>query len=110
MKTWIGTHIAELGIWIWDGTGKELDLYNEILFEGEFKNGKRWKGNGKEYRINNLEKELVFEGEYNNGKRWNGKGKEYNKKNRLIYEGKYINGLNERGLKYNYFQNDKEDE
>ena len=36
--------------------------------------------------------ELEFEGEYLNGNRWNGKGKEYNDNGELIFEGKYING------------------
>ena len=45
------------------------------MFEGEYLNGKRWNGKGKEYNDNG---ELEFEGEYLNGKRWNGKGKEYN--------------------------------
>ena len=65
----------------------------KIIFEGEFKNGKRWRGFGKEFNSNN---ELIFEGEYNEGKRWNGKGKEYDKKNRIIYDGKYVDGLNEK--------------
>ena len=33
----------------------------------------------------------MFEGEYLNGKRWNGKGKEYYN-NKLIFEGEYLNG------------------
>ena len=41
-----------------------------IIFEGEYLNGKRWKGKGKEYK-NGI---MIFEGEYLNGKRWNGKG------------------------------------
>ena len=35
----------------------------------------------------------MFEGEYLNGKKWNGKGKEYDKNNgKLIFEGEYLNG------------------
>ena len=51
------------------------------MFEGEYLNGKRWKG--KEYYSNG---KLKFEGEYLNGKR-NGKGKEYNIYGKLEFEG-----------------------
>ena len=37
------------------------------------------------------EDELIFEGEYLNGKR-NGKGKEYDSFGSLIFEGEYLNG------------------
>ena len=47
--------------------GKEYNYYDELVFEGEYLNGKR-NGKGKEYVYN----ELVFEGEYLNGKIWNG--------------------------------------
>ena len=88
-----------------DGIGKEYDSYNDnLIFEGEYKNGRRYKG--KEY--NTFDK-LVFEGEYLNGKRWNGSGikdgkgyvKEYNKDNILIYEGQIENGeKNGKGKEY----------
>ena len=49
------------------GKGKEYNAYNdELLFEGEFLNGKRWNGKGKEYDFNG---KLIFEGEYLNGER-----------------------------------------
>ena len=35
---------------------------------------------------------LIFDGEYLNGKRWNGKFKEYNEDDELITEGEYLNG------------------
>ena len=56
------------------GKGKEYNEEGELIFEGEYKEGKKWNGKGKEY---NNKKELVFEREYKEGKRWNGKGKEY---------------------------------
>ena len=49
----------------------------------EKKNGK-----GKEY---NEDGELIFEGEYLNGIRWNGKGKEFFR-GKLKFEGEYLNG------------------
>jgi len=42
----------------------------------------------KEYNKNG---EIIFEGEYLDGKRWNGNGKEY-KNGMVIYEVKYLNG------------------
>ena len=46
-------------------------------------------GKGKEY---NYDGDLIFEGEYLNGKR-NGKGKEYDYYDgKLIFEGEYLNG------------------
>ena len=55
-----------------DGKGKVYeDLFNILIFEGEYLNGKK-NGQGKEYGINEI---VIFEGEYLNGKR-NGKGKE----------------------------------
>ena len=69
------------------GLGKEYNQ-DEIIFEGEFLNGKRWNGIIKECNRN----ELVYEGEYKNGEK-DGKGKEYEKySNRLIYEGTYLIG------------------
>ena len=89
-----------------NGIGKEYSIYNDkLIFEGEYKNGKRYKG--KEYDIYN--DKLIFEGEYLNGKRWNGSGikdgkgyvKEYNKDNILIYEGQIENGeKNGKGKEY----------
>ena len=50
-----------------------------MIFEGEYKNGKR-NGKGKEYSTDG---DLIFEGEYKNGKR-NGKGIEKEKNYALI--------------------------
>ena len=50
-----------------NGKGKEYNFYNgKYLFVGEFKNGERWNGYGKEY---NLEGKLIFDGEYTKGKK-----------------------------------------
>ena len=75
-----------------------------ITYEGEYLNGFRH-GKGKEYYYNNI---LVFEGEYKYGKRWdgkwyyekkiselkNGKGfiKDYIYKYDIIFEGEYLYG------------------
>ncbi len=45
-------------------------MSNEIILEGEYKNGKR-NGKGKEY---NRYGDIIFKGEYLNGKKWNGYG------------------------------------
>ena len=57
------------------GTGKikEYNEDGELEFEGEYLNGKRWNGKGKDY----YDGKKSYEGEYLNGER-NGKGKEYN--------------------------------
>ena len=102
-----------------NGKGEEYNYNGNLLFKGEYLDGKRWNGKGynnegnveyelkegkgivKEY--NWLNGKLIYEGEYSNGKR-NGKGKEYNDKNELIFEGEYLNGKKWNGKikKYNY--------
>ena len=62
------------------GKGKEYNLYDILIFEGEYLNGIK-NGKGKEYYYNG---KLKYEGEYLNGKKWN--GKEYNRLNEIIYE------------------------
>ena len=79
-----------------NGKGKEYDYDCNLLFEGEYLNGKR-NGKGKEYYFNG---NLRFEGEYLNGKR-NGKGKYYyNDCHKIIFEGEYKNGLRWNGKGY----------
>ena len=75
-----------------NGKGKEYDYYGNLIFEGEYLNGN---GKGKEYYFDNL----IFEGEYLNGKR-NEKGKEYDYKGNLIFEGEYLNGNRSIGKEY----------
>ena len=70
-----------------DGEGKEYNKYGELIFEGEYLNGQR-NGKGKEY---NLKGKIEYEGEYLNGER-NGIGKEYDIYDKLIYEGEFLNG------------------
>ena len=78
------------------GKGKVREYYNGycseyLLFEGEYLNGER-NGKGKEYDYYG---ELIFEGEYKEGKRWNGKGKEYHwddDYNEFEFIGEYLNG------------------
>ena len=92
-----------------------------LIYEGIYLNGER-NGKGKDYEIKG---NIIFEGEYSNGKKWegkifdiqnnnihelkNGKGfiKEYcyDENNKVItnqlYEGEYSNGLkNEKGKVY----------
>ena len=88
-----------------NGKGKEYDKMKNLIFEGEYLNGKR-NGIGKEYVGNGLIVLMVFEGEYLNGKR-NGKGKEYNKNGgELIFEGQYLNGeRNGKTKEYDYESN-----
>jgi antitoxin component YwqK of YwqJK toxin-antitoxin module len=70
-----------------NGKGKEY-YENEnhlIKYQGEYLNGER-NGEGKEY---NDKGDLIFEGEYLNGKIWNGKGQENEIKNVSNFEIKY---------------------
>ena len=91
------------------GIVKEYDsLFPELIFEGQYLNGKK-NGKGKEYYNKG---KLKFEGEYLNGERWNGIGydgkgnltfqlkngtgkvKEYDgySGNNLKFDGEYLNG------------------
>ena len=103
------------------GKGKEFSPNGDLIFEGEYYDGQRWKGIFNEYYISGILKfegeykngeingrakeydvdgELKFEGEYLNGKR-NGKGKEYYDNGNLAYEGDYLNGKrNGKGKEY----------
>ena len=76
---------------------------DELVFEGEYLNGKRWNGKGKEHHMNSL---LEFEGKYLNGKRWNGKVKKYNYIGKLKFEEEYLNGKTTGKIKaYDYYSN-----
>ena len=76
------------------------------IFEGEFLNGKRWNGNGYDFKGNivyklkngngfvkeyNPDNSLLFEGNYINGEK-NGYIKEYNISGNLVFEGNYVDG------------------
>ena len=52
-----------------NGFGKKYSLDGKLLFEGEFLNGKRWNGKGKELKYGYFGSETTFEGEYKNGKK-----------------------------------------
>ena len=82
--------------------GKEYNPQGEIIFNGVYLNGKKWKGFGREY---NYKGEITFEGEYLNGKKWNGIGKVYNKYGELIYEGELLKGQISNRNKYHGFNN-----
>ena len=97
-----------------NGKGKEYDDDEELIFEGEYLNGKRWNGRGYDengniiYELkdgNGFVKEFnllfPFEGEYSNGEK-NGKGKYYSSKGKIKSEGEYINGeRNGKGKEFN---------
>ena len=69
-----------------DGKVKEFALdSNFLIFEGEYLNGKKWKG-----KVYDEIGDLEFEGEFLNGKRW--KGKEYDEVGELEFEGEFLNG------------------
>ena len=70
-----------------NGKGKEYKNC-KLIFEGEYLDGKRWNGKGKEYHLQ--QDKLIFEGEYKNGMRWNGKVKEYYDNGELKFVGQYL--------------------
>ena len=118
-----------------NGKGREYYDNGELKFEGEYLSGKIWngkiynkydknvfeikegKGNVKDYDKYNLKFEgeingqgkeyynknkIKFEGEYINGER-NGKGKEYYDNGKLKFEGDYLNGKIWNGKLYNKY-------
>ena len=103
------------------GYVKEYDIFDFLLFEGEYINGEK-NGHGKEY-YKNLDK-LSFEGIYLNGKKWTGKGykpnkdiayelkdgrgivKNYDNSGKLLSEYEYING-EKNGKAKKFFSADK---
>jgi antitoxin component YwqK of YwqJK toxin-antitoxin module len=64
----------------------------ELIFDGEYLDGKRWKGREIEERYNN-DDILIFQGEYINGILH---GKEYNIYGKIIFEGEYYKEKNEK--------------
>ena len=110
----IGLNFLEVEFKNGNGFGKEYfsnnDIYQfnrfdrrrycELIFEGEYLNGKR-EEKGKEYDSFG---DLIFEGEYKNGK-INGKGKE-DHYGVLIFECEYFNGLKWTG---NWYESGKLD-
>ena len=71
-----------------EGKGKEYDLDDNLIFEGEYNASKRRKGTEYYIKIKGLKK---YDGNYNNGIRWNGFLYDINKENK--YEIKQGNGL-----------------
>ena len=70
---------------------------HNILFEGYFKNGQKYKG------IEYIKKDnTIFEGEYKNGLRFKGREYYFYKSDILKYEGEYKNGLKSKGKEYDY--------
>ena len=93
-RKWNGKGYDEKGNIIYElinGNGKVKEYWRDgqLIFEGEYLNGKI-NGKGKEYYQDN---KLKFEGEYLNDKR-NGKGKKYYYDGKLKFEGEYLNNKN----------------
>jgi len=89
-----------------------IDIEDYKQKSGKYKIGKRvGKRIGKGAEYTQSKNKLIFEGEYLNGKR-NGKGKEYSENGEIKFEGKYLNGLkNGKGIEYyfkKYFYQKKE--
>jgi len=82
-----------------NGEGKEYHKNGKLKFEGEFLNGKR-NGKGKEYETYN-----EFEGEYLDGEKWNGIGKEFYSDRKIKFKGEYLKGKRWNGIGYNINNN-----
>ena len=78
--------------------GKYYNFDKNCIFNGKYKNGKKWKGKRKEY---NYVEELIYEGEYKNGKR-NGVGIVFDINKKIIFKGEYINNKKWNGIEYKY--------
>ena len=74
------------------GKGKVYDEEGNLIYKGEYINGKIWKGKVKEYAYEDYQAKIKFDGEYTNGEK-TGKGKEYDKNGKLIYEGEFRKGV-----------------
>ena len=77
----------------WHEKGKFYRINGIIEFEGEFKEGIKWNGKGKEIK----EKQIIFEGEYKDGQKWNGKGKEISSDGKMQFEIEYRDGRKLKG-------------
>ena len=79
-----------------DGNGKLKKNWDFEEFEGEVRNGILWKGPYKKF---NVQGKVIFEGEYKEGNKF--KGKEYDDDGKKIYEGEYKEGKRKKGKEYN---------
>ena len=69
-----------------------------MIFKGEYKNWKIWKGFAKKYTDNNP----IYNGTFNKGIFWEGIAKEFNEKKDLIFNGEYWGGYKCKGKSYKY--------
>ena len=80
------------------GEGKEYNIYGKLEFEGEYKDGNKFKG--KEYCYKNFKYDIKYIDEYKEIDTWVGK-EYYDYDKKIIYfEGKYKNGLKQKGREY----------
>ncbi len=67
------------------GINRKYNEYGFLLSEGEYENGK-FNGKYKEYEDSFRRDKIIFEGEFKNGKKWIGKGYDENVSGEPIYE------------------------
>ena len=100
------------------GKVKKYDKNGKIIFEGEYKEGKKWNGISNDEYENTYDGPFkgCFQGEYLNGKRWNGKGEELGDYpltrcklgDLILFKGEYINGKRKGiGERYNNWKRKK---
>ena len=82
------------------GLEKYYDRFGEIIFEGEYKEGNKFYG--EEYYYYNKVGQIIFEGEFKNDKKYKGKEyKEYKKTKKIMFEGEYKDNERWNGKGYN---------
>ena len=92
-KKWHGEGYDKKGKKIYEvknGKGKvrEYNDIGELIFEGEYLNGRR-NGKGIEYFMPG---KIEFEGEFLDGKRWKGKSMDYDPDGESMFSGEYSEG------------------
>ena len=98
---------VETGIMLFEGSydngikshGKEYDKDRNLIFDGEYKNGKIWTGKIIEYKCDNC---YITDGNYKEGKLQDGKVKIFDINNMLIFDGEYRNGNEYKGKSFEY--------
>ena len=90
----------------WQGKGKEFNNKDkELIYEGEYKNGKKLYGKIKIKKVVRTNRHnIIFDGYFKDGKKY--KGIEYIKKENTIFEGLYKNGLRYKGREYYFYKSD----
>ena len=75
-----------------NGDGENLNMKNELIWKGEFKNGNFWSGEGISELKDGSDVSYIYKGKLVDGKP-NGDGEKLNMKNELIWKGEFKDGI-----------------